>query len=159
MIEERGRVLSIEPGAVWVETIRQSACNSCQARAGCGQSLLQRLGGSRRQGFIRALSTSACTVGDEVVIGIPETAVLRGSMLVYLLPLLGLFLFALLTQAVGLGEPAVIVAGFAGMGVGFVMVRWRAARLGTDPAFVPQVISRALPNPEYIPVMEERSEY
>lgn len=159
MIEERARVLSIESDAVWVETIRQSACGSCQARTGCGQSLLQRLGGGRRQGFIRALNTRVCAVGDEVVIGIPETAVLQGSALVYLLPLLGLFLFALLAQAAGLGEPAVIVAGFAGMGVGFAIVRWRTARLDTDPAFVPQVIGRALPHPERIHVMEERSEY
>lgn len=159
MIEERGRVLSVESGAVWVETIRHSACGSCQARVGCGQSLLQRLGGSRRLGMIRALNDSACAVGDEVLIGIPETAVLQGSALVYVLPLLGLFMCALLAQAFGWGEPAVIVAGFAGMGIGFAVVRWRTARLGVDPAFVPRVIGRALPHPEHIPVMEERSEY
>lgn len=155
MIEERGRVLSVEPGAVWVATIQQSACNSCQARAGCGQSLLNRLGAGRRQGSVRALDTGRHKVGDEVVIGIPESAVLRGSTLVYVLPLLGLFLFSLLAQAIGLREPVVIAAGFAGMGVGFVLGRWRAARLGMDPAFVPQVVGKAFARVEHIQIMEE----
>lgn len=155
MIEERGRVLAVESGAVWVETVRQSACNSCQARAGCGQSLLNRLGAGQRQGFVRALTSSFYKVGDEVVIGIPENAVLRGSSLVYVLPLLGLFLFALLAQAIGLAEPAVIAAGFAGMGLGFLLGRWRATRLSMDPAFVPQVIGTAYGHAERIQIMEE----
>ena len=53
MIEERGRVLSTEPGAVWVATIRSSTCGSCQAKAGCGQALLQKLGSGSSQGFVR----------------------------------------------------------------------------------------------------------
>ncbi|MDF3932676.1 SoxR reducing system RseC family protein, partial [Pseudomonas citronellolis] len=43
MIEEQGRVIGVEPGAVWVETLRQSTCSACNARAGCGQGLLQQL--------------------------------------------------------------------------------------------------------------------
>ncbi len=44
MIEEQGRVVATEPGAVWVETVRRSTCSSCSANAGCGQGLMQRLG-------------------------------------------------------------------------------------------------------------------
>lgn len=135
-------MLSVESGAVWVETIRRSACSSCQARAGCGQSLLQRLGGGARQGFIRALDDRACRVGDEVVIGIPENAVLRGSSLVYMVPLLSLFGFALLARAFGAGEPLIILAGFSGLGLGFVAMRWHTGRLGVDPDFMPQVVGR-----------------
>ncbi|MBF3221453.1 transcriptional regulator, partial [Pseudomonas aeruginosa] len=28
MIEEQGRVVATEPGAVWVETVRRSTCSS-----------------------------------------------------------------------------------------------------------------------------------
>lgn len=142
MIEEQGRVLSVEQGAVWVETIRRSACNSCQARAGCGQSLLQRLGGGARQGFIRVLDDRSCQVGDEIIIGVPENAVVRGSSLIYMVPLLALFACALLAQATGLGEPLIILAGFSGLALGFVAIRWHAGRLGSDPSFTPRVIGR-----------------
>lgn len=144
MIEERGRVLSVESGAVWVETVRHSACSSCQARAGCGQSLMQRLGVGSRQGFIRALDDGHCRVGDEVLIGIPESAVLHGSALVYMLPLLALFVGALLAHGAGAGEPAIILAGFAAMAVGFAAVRWHSRRLDNDPAFMPRVQGVAL---------------
>ena len=80
MIEERGRVLSVEDGAVWVETVRRSTCGSCQARAGCGQALMQRLGSGARQGFIRVTVDRDYHIGEEIIIGIPEDAVVRGSL-------------------------------------------------------------------------------
>ena len=110
MIEEQGRVLSIEPGAVWVETIRRSTCGSCQARAGCGQALLSKLGSRSRQGFVRVLTDAVHQIGDEVIIGVPEHAVVSGSAWVYLVPLAALFVFSLLAQEAGMTEPMVIAA-------------------------------------------------
>lgn len=143
MIEERARVLSVEQGAVWVETVRRSACDSCQARSGCGQSVLQRLGYGARQGFVRVLSAgSSCRAGDEVIIGIPEHAVVRGSALVYLAPILALFAGSLAARFSGAAEPWVILAGLSGLGIGFAAVRWRSRRWEHDPAFVPKVLRR-----------------
>lgn len=159
MIEERGRVLSVEQGAVWVETVRHSACSSCQARAGCGQSLLQRLGVGARQGFIRALDDGRCRVGDEVLIAIPESAVLRGSALVYMLPLLALFAGALLAHGVGASEPSIILAGFLAMAAGFAAVHWYSHRLGSDPAFMPRVQNTAVVGSDIVSDIQERSGY
>lgn len=146
MIEERGRVLSVEQGAVWVETVRRSACDSCQARNGCGQSILQRLGLGARSGFIRVLDEQAESrrqPGEEIIIGIPESAVLHGSAVVYLLPLLVLFAGALMAQLAGATEPLIILAGFLGMGIGFAAVRWHGRRTHSNSAFVPHVLGRA----------------
>lgn len=144
MIEERGKVLGVEPGAVWVETIRQSTCGSCQARAGCGQALLQRLGSGARRGFIRALCDQPLVVGDEVVIALPEDAVLKASALMYLLPLLMLFIFALLAELAGLAEPWLILAAAAGLAGGFVTVAWYTRRMRGNPAYQARVL-RNLP--------------
>lgn len=162
MIEERGRVLSVEPGAVWVETVRRSACDSCQARNGCGQSVLQRLGLGARQGFIRVLNEQPerrCQVGDEILIGIPENAVLEGSAVVYLIPLVALFAGALLAQAVGAAEPTIILAGLFGMGIGFAAVRWHGRRSSSNQAFMPRVLRRAMDSPGVVNDIRERSEY
>lgn len=140
MIEERGRVLSVDDGAVWVETVRRSTCGTCSARAGCGQHLLERLGARGRQGFIRAISGEVHSVGDEVVIAIPESAVVRGSLWVYAVPLTGLFAGALLAQHGGLGEPGVIAAAFTGLAAGFGLVRWHSNSTRRDPALQPRVI-------------------
>lgn len=157
MIEERGRVVSVEGNALWVETIRRSACGSCQARAGCGQALLQRLGGGARQGFIRVLGDGSSRVGDEVVIGVPDTAVVRGSSLVYLVPLLSLFGFSLLAQAMGAGEPMIIIAGLVGLALGFTAIRWYTIRLNEDPAFAPQLVSRT-GKPNFVSDIHVRSD-
>lgn len=145
MIEEQGKILSIEPGAVWVETIRRSTCGTCQARAGCGQALLQRLGSGARRGFIRVLCDRPLQVGDEVIIGLPEDAVLRASALMYVLPLLMLFLFAVLADAAGLSEGWVILAASGGLATGFCAAAWWARRERGNPAYQAQVL-RSLPS-------------
>ncbi|RGP54494.1 SoxR reducing system RseC family protein [Pseudomonas abyssi] len=143
MIEERGRVLSVEPGAVWVETVRSSTCGNCAAKAGCGQGLLQRLGSGAARGFVRALTDRQWQVGDEVIIGVPEDALVRGALWVYLMPLFALFVAALSAQALGAGEPQVILAALAGLAFGFVLLRWRAVRASHDPLLTPQVLGAA----------------
>lgn len=145
MIEEQARVVSSEPGAAWVETVRRSTCGSCQARAGCGQALLQRLGGGARQGYIRVLSDQPMQVGDQVIIGLPENAVVNASMCMYILPLLGLFSVAFLADRAGLSEPWVILCAFFGLASGFVGVRWYAWLQRSNPDMQPRIM-RVMPS-------------
>ncbi len=142
MIEESGRVVAVESGAVWVETLRKSTCSGCSARSGCGQGLLGELGLGPRRGHVRALSELSLSVGDAVIIGVREDLLVRGSLLVYLMPLLGLFAGALLTQSAGAAEPWVVLGGFAGMFLAWYGVRRRSVRTAHDPALQPVVVRR-----------------
>ena len=143
MIEERGRVIAVESGAVRVETLRRSTCSGCTMNAGCGQGILGRLGVSERRGEVRALSSLKLAPGDEVVLGVGEDLLLKSALLFYLSPLLGLFALALLAAWIGLGEPSIIVAGLAGFLLAWLLVRRFARRHGDDPAMQP-VVLRAL---------------
>lgn len=138
MITERGRVLAIEPDAVWVETVRHSSCQSCSLKKGCGHGLIgEAFGGQRHQ--LRVLLGSyradQLAVDDTVAIDIPESVLVGGALLVYILPLLTLLVGAGLAQwwAGPLAEtsdlPAVIgaVAGFA-LGLGLVALHGRGYR-------------------------------
>lgn len=144
MIEEQGRVVALEPGAVWVETLRKSTCSSCSANAACGQGLMDRLGVGRQRGYVRALSQMQLAVGDTVIIGVREDLLVRSSLLVYLLSLLGLFAAALLADGLGLSEPLVILCGLLGLSVTWLMVRWRAARVAENPFLQPVVLRTLL---------------
>lgn len=143
MIEEQGRVVAIERGAVWVETLRKSTCSSCSVKAGCGQGLFDQLGVKERRGLVRALCDLHLKVGDGVVIGVQEDLLVRGSLLVYLLPLLGLFAAALMADQLGLSEPWVIVSALLGFALACVAVRWRSRSVAADPSLQP-VVLRAL---------------
>jgi sigma-E factor negative regulatory protein RseC len=145
MIEEQGRVVALEEGAVWVETLRKSTCSSCSISAGCGQGLLDKLGAEGRRGHVRALCDLRLSIGDAVVIGVREDLLVRGSVLVYLIPLLGLFAAALLAQWLTLGEPLVIVCAFLGFIASCFGVRWHGARHAGDPALQPVVLRALLP--------------
>ncbi|MBL4834912.1 MAG: SoxR reducing system RseC family protein [Pseudomonas sp.] len=142
MIEERGRVVSVESGAAWVETIRRSTCGSCQARAGCGQALLERLGSGARRGFIRVIAAHPVEVGDEVIIGLPEDAVLKASALMYVLPLLMLFFFTGLADLAGLAEPWIIAIALAALALGFFLAGWHSHNKRASPQYQARILRR-----------------
>lgn len=148
MIEEQGRVIAVEAGAVWVETLRKSTCSACSAKSACGQGLLNQLGAGARRGYVRALSGLSLQVGDAVVIGVREDLLVRGSLLVYLLPLLGLFAAAGMVQWMGMSEPMVILAALIGFMAAWYGVRRYSLRTSDDPAAQPVVLRSLLATDE-----------
>ncbi len=144
MIEEPGRVIAVEAGAVWVETQRSSTCSGCSVRSGCGKGLSDRLGIRERRGLVRASSDLHLAVGDAVVIGIRERALLKGAILVYLFPLLALFVSAVAASELALAEPYVIMTGAIGFLVACSIVRKHSQRTADDPALQPIVLRAML---------------
>ena len=124
MIEEPAVVVEAGDGYAWVETQRRSACGACSASDGCGTAALAKAWGERRA-RVRAISALPLQPGDAVIVGLAEGALLRGSLLVYLLPLVLLLAGALLGQAAfaGAGEELVVLAGAVGLGLGFLVAR------------------------------------
>lgn len=125
MLEESGRVVDVDSDGVWVETIKMSACGSCSARSGCGQSLLASVGQGKRSVIcVDNPNRLHVAADDNVVIGIGENAFMRISLLLYLFPLLALFAGAAIAGSLSLGEPVVIGCGLLGLTVGLVVVRY-----------------------------------
>ena len=140
MIEETGRVVAVEADAVWVETVRLSACQSCSANKGCGHAMLDRhQAGSRAR--VRALNSLPLQVDQTVVLGLPEGALLKGAVLVYLLPLLLLFVGALCGDAlVPVNGNGASAGGVIGLLFGFFLNRWYSHRHQHDPSLQPRVL-------------------
>jgi sigma-E factor negative regulatory protein RseC len=140
MIEETGRVVALEQGAVWVETVRVSACQSCSANKGCGHAVLDRhRGGSRAR--IRALNDLPLAVDQAVVLGLPEGALMKSAVMVYLVPLLLLFIGALVGDAVtGPAGSGAVIGGVSGLLFGFLLNRWYSQQHQQDPALQPRVL-------------------
>lgn len=145
MLRESGRVVALETEAVWVETLRSSACGRCTARAGCGHGALGGALAGRKKGLIRVIgsdvvSVNDCRVDDTVDIELPESAVLRASALLYGLPLLvGVGAAIALAPA---GElPSLL--GFAfGLGTGFWVARTLGRRAANQVLFEPRLVRR-----------------
>ena len=143
MIEERAVVAEAGIGYAWVEIQRQSACGTCQASSGCGSAALAKVWGVRSV-RTRVRSAGSLRPGDEVIIGLTDGVLLRGALLVYLLPLMLLLAGALLgeTVLVDAGEELVILFGALGLGLGLLIVRIVSQRFQTDARFQPVVLRR-----------------
>ena len=143
MIEEPAVVVEAGAGYAWVETQRRSACGACSASEGCGTAALAKVWGDRRA-RVRAISALPLQPGDAVIVGLAEGALLRGSLLVYLLPIVLLLAGALLGQTAfaGAGEEPVILSGAVGLGLGFLAARVVSRRLRSDARFQPVVMRR-----------------
>ena len=127
MIEERARVIAVENNQLLLEAETRVACNACAAKQGCGTFVLSRWVGRKLTRF-QAQNTVNARVGDEVVVGLDEEAMLKGSVLVYLLPLLAMIGFALLADSlisvdVASRDLLVLISAVAGFALMLVVSR------------------------------------
>jgi sigma-E factor negative regulatory protein RseC len=148
MLEETAQVVHVEGNQFWVETERRSTCSSCSAQAGCGTAVLSRVLGTRRN-RVRVLSDLPLRVGDRVVIGVHEQALVRGSLAVYAVPIVLMLLGALVGE---LGarqflwqsaEAASTLLGIAGLAGGLWWLRRFTRRIQSDENYQPLVLRRA----------------
>lgn len=141
MLEESGRVVSVDPDGVWVETVKQSACGGCSARNGCGQALLASVGDGKRSVICVDNPQSLCVKeNDQVVIGVAEQAFMHMSVLMYLVPLITLFIAAVLAGLLALSEPGVIGVSVLGFVAGLLLVRYVSRTLLTSCRYHPVLL-------------------
>lgn len=139
MITERGTVVSLEGDYAWVQSAAQSGCRRCAEGRGCGGGIFARLLGDRLH-RIRVLNRLGAQPGEEVLIGLTESALLGGALLVYGLPVLLLVAGAVL--ATPWGEPAAVAGALAGLGAGIGLLRLSARRLDRAARFQPVLLER-----------------
>jgi len=120
MMEEQGTVVAREDGTVWVETSRRSACHGCGQSAGCGTSLFGRLFSSSPNVLVLD-DPLGVDIGDRVVIGIPDTLLVRASLAAYVLPLVTLIAAAGMAEWLGAADLVVALAGIVGLGAGLLL--------------------------------------
>ena len=145
MITESGRVVAVDSGCLWVETMRTSTCGSCSAQKGCGHGLLNRVGAGRRN-YLRVLPgelpIADFAVDDRVRIAIPERVLVVGAVVVYLVPLLALLVGTVLGSRLGAGDAGAVAGALVGLlaGLGLVWLHGRISR--NDTEMQPRVVSR-----------------
>lgn len=141
MLTEVGTIIRIEPEAVWVETLQKSTCGSCHAKSGCGQHVLGKAlsTSSSIRVLLKGKSPEQFSLNQQVTIGIPEDVVVRGSLIIYLVPLLSLLFFANVGYALAASDAVSILFGAVGLVAGGAMVRWHAWKTRNDPRLQPVI--------------------
>jgi sigma-E factor negative regulatory protein RseC len=137
MSAERGIVEKAEAGWAWVKTTRSSACSSCGSRHHC---LTQ--GGD--QMMVKAQNTAQAKKGDEVELYLSTKTKLKGTAIVYLVPVFGIFAGAFsanpLSAAIGM-NPSLGMAVFTltGLVLSVFLMRYLANRMDSKQTLTPLV--------------------
>jgi len=132
MLETPAVVVKTEAGAALVEADFGGGCGSGMcAKGGCGTAVLAQLFSRTPRGPMRAGNPIEARIGERVIIGVEEGALLRATLLAYLLPLV-LFVvgaFAVRQWLHG-GDGAAALGALAGLVLGWGVVRWMGQRAG-----------------------------
>lgn len=154
MVKEKATVVALEGDDAWVETTRQSSCGSCESSSGCGTATFSKVLGNRPF-RVRVTNPLHAKVGQRVTIAVPENGLMRGAALLYMVPLLALFLSAVAGEWIASTlfslqlEWVSILTGVAGA---YGAVTWiRRKGWLENPDMVPEIINID-PDSSYITV-------
>ena len=122
MIEEHAVVTSSNHNKATLEIERRTACGLCGQKRGCGNATWGKLLGHKSHAF-EADNPINANVGDSVIVGIDEHAMLKSVFLLYVVPLLGLLIGAVLADIFFKNEFFVILSAASGLTIGFLWVK------------------------------------
>lgn len=122
MIEENAVVIEQIGTQVRLEIIRRTACGICGQTRGCGNATWGKLLG-HAQTTLKVENPIDAKVGDYVVVGIEEKVFLNATFLLYVVPLMALFIGAGLAQVFFGQDGYVILGAVLGLGLGFFVVK------------------------------------
>ncbi len=148
MIEEQAQVVEIKGSQIILQAQTQSACASCSASKGCGTSVLAKVIGRKFTRF-QAENNVDAKIGDTIVVGISEDALLSGSLVMYIIPLLGMLFFSLLAHyllASSIDSLDLIIAasGVTGLIFGSLVAKSYFQRQSSKQRFTPVVLRKII---------------
>ncbi len=130
MIEERAVILSLDNlsgdsssySTATLEIERKTACGLCGQTRGCGNSIWGKLFAHQSTAF-KAHNRINAKVGDSVIVGINETALLKSALLLYIVPLVTLFIGAILAAQFKQSDASEMIGAAVGLVLGLLWVK------------------------------------
>lgn len=145
MIEETALILSCDGEHADIETRPQGSCGSCASSGVCGVGVFSKVFGNRKT-VVRIVNSLDAKPGDQVIVGLHESAISRVSLVFYLVPIIVMILSAILGQrlAIGIGQTShdlfAILGGCVGFISGLAFVRIFAKKIQGDSRYQPVML-------------------
>lgn len=148
MITEPATVVKIEKDAIWVQARQKTACGSCSAEKGCGQNLLAEW--ASKQTLLKidtqGQDYSAFKLNDQVLVGVPENVVVKGSLHLYFLPLLTLILGAACGHYIFRNDSGTALVAILGLLFGGYIAARRSRKFRQETDFQPILMEHNSPS-------------
>lgn len=147
MLEESGIVIEVDDQFAVIQTQRMATCGHCASKPQCGHSSLE-FSACPSHHTLKVAQTHHPTLkmGDKVVLGLEEQALLTGSIVLYLVPLLCLFAGALgyeilaMTLSLPHSELVSVLSGLLGFSLGLLGVKRLTSKMATQGSYQPVIL-------------------
>ena len=140
MLTETGLVIAVDHPHAEVETKSQLVCSSCRVSSSCGNGILEKYLTGKI--FVsKLLNPMSAKVGDQVIIEVPKASVTKAAIIVYLLPLLFLFVATISADTIKGSENQTIIAGILGLILGLFVTKYYNRKWLNSELYLPKIVS------------------
>lgn len=122
MIEEIATVIAVETDGVWVKTQAKTTCGACQQKDSCTSGVVAKAL-TPKEPRLFVVTQEPLLAGQQVRIGLDETALTQSALRVYLLPLLVFIISMALAVNAGFSEPLQLLIAMVLSASSLVLVR------------------------------------
>lgn len=127
MLETHAIVIQIQGEEAMVQPLSTGGCGHCDSEGGCGSGTLSKMFCSNNPRHFKVRNDVRAKVGDEVRVSLPDGALLRGAMKMYVLPLLLLLVGGIaggvLADNAALHDAYSVAGAVAGLLLGFILAK------------------------------------
>lgn len=145
-VEGLARVVGIDRDGVWLEPEQTTSCGHCASADVCGAKGIGTVASRLEARRFHLDSAAALHVGDRVVVGVHDGALLKGALIAYAMPLLVCFTGGGIAQGLAGNDLVTMAAMVASLGAGLLIARILARRLARHGNLAPRLLRFAAPS-------------
>lgn len=143
MVEGLAHVVAVEGNLAWLVPEVGSSCGGCASATACGSKGIGTVANRLEARRFQLVNDAGLRVGERVVVGIRENALLKASITAYVIPLTTLLGAGALAQWAAGNDIITMASMFAGLVLGLGLARLGAGRLMVKGDLAPRFLRRA----------------
>jgi len=143
MVEGIAQVVEVDGKLAWLVPEQTTSCGGCASASACGAKGIGTTASRLELRRFQLVNDAGLRVGERVVVGIRENALLRASITAYVIPLATLLATGALAQWAAGSDVVTMAAMFAGLALGLGFSRLGADRLLLRGDLAPRFLRRA----------------
>lgn len=143
MVEGTARVVEVDGDRIWLVPEQTTSCGSCASSGACGAKGIGTTASRLEARRFPMDNAAGLRVGERVVVGVSETALVKASLTAYAVPLVTMLVAGGVAQSF-YGRDGITMASMAGgLVFGLVLARLGAGRLFSKGDTAPKFLRRA----------------
>ena len=143
LVEGYAYVVAIEGETAWLEPEQTTSCGGCASASACGAKGIGTLADRLEARRFSLPNRDGLRVGERVVVGVSEKALVKASLTAYAIPLGAMLFSGAMAQWAAGSDLVTMLAMFGGLALGLLGARLNAGRLNAHGELSPHYLRRA----------------